>query len=212
MPQAYTISPYFACVMRLKTLRDARKFRGKKRLCTFMLIERAFHIFTADYRLHGCQSRKRKTPPFPFKFRILPLMTRQKLITVTRILFFLAVVAWVCYLALKPASNTASQIYGFLLPVFVWLDGHDFIKNILGGITLQVAFLVGFRNTFYKFRHRFIVLWVFPMTLLFIGLELLQRGIPARTCDPNDMIAGALGVCMITLFAVNFHRGAGGGK
>ena len=130
--------------------------------------------------------------------------------TVARSLFFLAVVAWVCYLALKPTSNTAEPFYGFLLPVFVWLDGHDFIKNILGGIALQVAFLVGFRNTFYRFRPRLIALWVFPMVLLFIGLEIMQHGIPGRTCDPNDMIAGSLGVCIVTLFAINFHRNAGG--
>lgn len=142
----------------------------------------------------------------PAPASIFSLMVSTKTQTVGRCAVFLVVTAWICYLALNPNPNAADGVPVFLVPAFRWVDSHDVLRNVLGGMLLQWAFLVGFRNTFYLMRPRFISLWAVPMSALFVGLEVFQRWIPSRTSDIHDMVAGTLGICLVTLIAVNFHR------
>jgi len=114
-------------------------------------------------------------------------------------LLFLILLAAVVYFSWKP-SPAIAQVHWLPRSIGLWLDHHDFAKNLLGYGTLAFATLMAWSMPNSQREHRSLALCSVRERNLLIGfcslvafLELGQLALRYRTCDWADILAGWLG-------------------
>ena len=133
------------------------------------------------------------------------LIPLRKIWLIAFVLLFGAVV----YLSLR-SSPAIVTVPLFPHPFAAWLDQHDFIKNLLGFSAMSVvAFQTFLPDPWAVSVNRRLAtsaaLVVF-IILLVAGLELAQTRLPQRFCDPQDLMAGGLGVILAWVGSVALSR------
>lgn len=128
----------------------------------------------------------------------------RKMIRAGRYAPALAATTGICYLALKPYPARA-QIPAMPSRLGAFLDRHDFLCNIAGYLVLTLIM----HATFTRWRSVNGLALAIRTTLLCALVTLLetaQRFIPHRNFDPQDIVAGTLGVLLATLPWIRFRR------
>lgn len=117
-----------------------------------------------------------------------------------------AVVAVLCYLAWKP-SPSAETIPLLRRDVARWFDHHDFLCNASAWALCAVVVHAGFSG---RRRERLTVLaWrAAAMGGMVVALECVQRFLPRRSFDPDDIGAGLLGLAVASLPWLRWSRPA----
>lgn len=75
----------------------------------------------------------------------------------------------------------------------LWLDGHDFIKNLVGFFTLGITGMGALCG-----ERPLIRPWRLALVLMFfvVCLELIQLKLPQRVSDPRDVLAGWVAILL----------------
>jgi hypothetical protein len=71
-----------------------------------------------------------------------------------------------------------------------WLDVHDFLKNVVGFAVLSGAAHLAFPGN--------VIRNAFVLAVLVVGIELVQLLLPRRVIDVKDVVAGGLGVALVS--------------
>ncbi len=98
----------------------------------------------------------------------------------------------VIYLSVCSGPTTATVPW---MPRYLalWLDGHDFIKNLLGFFVLGItgmAAVGGERPLIRPWRLAVV------LTLFVVCLELIQLKLPHRVADVRDVLAGWVAILL----------------
>ena len=124
------------------------------------------------------------------------------------VLFFVAI----GYLSLKPDPRI-EQVLWIPGPMAQWFDRHDEWKNLVGfgawGLLGFLAWPLGLEIPQVSPRNRRVLLGL-VFFLVLVVLEGFQTRLQNRSCDPRDIVAGALGIVLAALAAkwTRRHEGA----
>lgn len=118
--------------------------------------------------------------------------------------------AVICYLALKPSPEKSTIP---LVPRWLgtFLDHHDFLCNVAGYLVLTAVV----HATFASWRHVNLAALARRTALLCVlvtALECAQQFIPRRCFDPQDIVAGTIGVILASLPWLRIGRPVADGR
>lgn len=124
----------------------------------------------------------------------VPSRARQHARRCGRLAPLVLAVGLTAFLQLRPEPSLGD--IGFVPRSWVWIfDSHDFLKNMagFGGLAAALHLAVGdWRTETWRAAARRAA-W---LGLLVVSLELAQLGLPERSCDWRDVVAGWIGIAL----------------